>query len=266
MSDNIIKIFSAIILAFVVFINSIGNFIGVGDIIPTQPEETTTSTSETTTAFDGDLPQTKEEIVAYFNTAINKAKSNSKSITSNYMKHAVAGEITGMPSALASIGQTVIEDNMGEDEGMKNVTWTLAADKNAFFPVENETWASKLTADDVKSATITENNGKYTIIITTRDDARSENHKHGEGHAPKAFNVVLPVLINENIPGIVKTMFGVKPASVAYPASTVKVTVDAATGNVISANYLLYWTMYLPLNGTDVILPFLTENDYTINW
>ena len=266
MSDNIIKIFSAVILAFVVFINSIGNFIGVGDIIPTQPGETTTSATETTTAFDGDLPQTKEEIIAYFNTAINNAKSNSKSITSNYMKHEVAGEITGLPSALSSIGQTLIKDNMGEDENMKNITWSSAADKNLYFPVEKETWASKLTADDVKSAAFTEKNGKYLITITTKDDARSENQKHGEGHAPKAFNVVLPAIINDSIPAVVKTMFGVRSASVAYPASTVKVMIDPATGNVVNANYFLYWTMYIPINGTDVVLPFSTENDYTINW
>ena len=41
--DSIIKIFSAAILAFVVFINSIGNFLGIGDLIPTQPDETTTA-------------------------------------------------------------------------------------------------------------------------------------------------------------------------------------------------------------------------------
>ncbi len=52
MSDNIIKIFSAIILAFVVFVNTIGNTIGIGDIIPTQPEETTASTTEKTEEFD----------------------------------------------------------------------------------------------------------------------------------------------------------------------------------------------------------------------
>ncbi len=228
--------------------------------------ETTTAAGETTTEAANAMPQGTEAIVAYYNTAINNAKAKSKSITSNYMKHAVAGEITGIPSALDSIGQSLIKDNMGEDDSKKNVTWTSAADKNAFFPVENETWASKLTAADVKSAKISENNGKYIITITTKDDARSETHKHGSGHAPKAFNVVLPGIIDGYIPGIVKSMFSVGTVATAYPASTVKVTVDAATGNVVSAHYMMYWTLFIPLGDTDVVLPFSTENDYTINW
>ena len=232
--------------------------------------EDTTVAGETTTAATTEaakaVPQTKAEIVEYYNTAINNAKKNSKSIHSNYMKHAVAGEITGIPSALDSIGQSLIKDNMGEDDSKKNVTWSTAEDKNAFFPVENETWASKLTADDVKDAKLVEKDGKYIIRITTKDDARSEGHKHGSGHAPKAFNVVLPGIIDGYIPGIVKSMFSVGTVATAYPASTVQVTVDAATGNVVSANYMMYWTLFSPLGDTDVVLPFSTENDYTINW
>ena len=224
-----------------------------------------TTAAETTEAAKA-APQTKAEIVEYYNTAINSAKKNSKSIHSNYMKHAVAGEITGIPKALDSIGQSLIKDNMGEDDSKKNVTWTSAEDKNAFFPVENETWASKLTADDVKEAKLVEKDGKYIIRITTKDDPRSESYKHGSGHAPKAFNVVLPGIIDGYIPGVVKSMFSVGTVATAYPASTVQVTVDAATGNVLSANYMMYWTLYIPLSGTDVVLPFSTENDYTINW
>ncbi len=258
MSATFCKSLSAIILAFVVFINSIGNFIGVGDIIPTEPEETTVVE---TTGIGGEI-----EIVDYFNNVINNAKSNSKSITSNYMKHNVAGEITGVPAALSSIGQALIKDNMGEDDSKKNVTWISQADKEAFFPVEGETWASKLTAEDVKEATLTEKDGKWIIKIKTKDDPRSDAHKHGEGHAPKAFNVVLPGIVDQYIPAIVKSMFSVGAVATAYPSSTVTITVDPSTGNVINANYLMYWTMYIPMDGTDVVLPFSTESDYTINW
>ena len=212
------------------------------------------------------MPEGTEAIVEYYNTAINNAKKNSKSIHSNYMKHAVAGEITGIPKALDSVGQSLIKDNMGEDESKKNVTWTSAADKNAFFPVEGETYASKLTAADVKSASVTEKNGKWEIKITTIADPRSEGYSHANGHAPKAFNAVLPGIIDGYIPGIAKSLFSVGTVATAYPSSTVVVTVDPATGNVTHANYMLYWTLYIPLSGTDVVLPFSTENDYVINW
>ena len=224
------------------------------------------TSEEASTEAANAMPEGKEAIVEYYNTAINNAKKSSKSIHSNYMKHAVAGEITGIPKALDSIGQSLIKDNMGEDESKKNVTWTSAADKNAYFPVEGESYASKLTAADVKSATVTEKNGKWEIKITTVADGKASDYTHGKGHATKAFNAVLPGIIDGYIPGIAKSLFSVGTVSTAYPSSTVVVTVDPATGNVTHANYMLYWTLYIPLSGTDVVLPFSTENDYTINW
>ena len=233
---------------------------------PSEAVSEDASEAESTTAAANAMPEGKEAIVEYYNTAINNAKKSSKSIHSNYMKHAVAGEITGIPKALDSIGQSLIKDNMGEDDSKKDVTWTSAADKNAYFPVEGENYASKLTAADVKSATVTEKNGKWEIKITTVADPRSEGYSHSKGHAPKAFNAVLPGIIDGYIPGVVKSMFSVGTVATGYPSSTVKVTVDPATGNVTHANYMLYWTLYIPLSGTDVVLPFSTENDYTINW
>ncbi len=289
MSNTIIKAISALILAFVIFINAIGNFIGIGDIINTEPATTEvqttqaqptvatdtdakpTTTKPTTTEVEvtadiGERPQSKEEIVLYFNTVINRAKRDSESITSNYMKHNVAGEITGIPSVLDSIAESLIKDNMGEDEDKKNVTWSTEEDKNSNFPVEGESWASKLTAADVKEATITEKNGKYVITITTVEDEKSSEYVHGTGHAPKAFNVVLPDIIDGYMPGVVKSLFSVGSISMAYPSSTIQVTVDAATGRVLTANYMMYWTLYIPLGDTETALPFSTEGDYTINW
>ena len=222
---------------------------------------------EATTEAANAMPQGTEAIVAYFNTAINNAKSKSKSIHSNYMVHSVySDKISGLPKALESIGKSLIEDNMGADDTKANVTWTSAADKNAYFPVEGETYASKLTAADVKSAKIEEKGGKWVITITTKDDPRSEKYSHSNGHTPKAFNAVLPGLIDGYIPGIAKTLFSVGTVATGYPSSTVVVTVDPATGNVTHANYKLNWTLYIPLDGTDVVLPFATENDYDINW
>lgn len=231
--------------------------------------ESTEAASDATTEAAVKAPETKEEIVAYFNTAINNVKPNSKSITSNSMVHSVAGEVTGVPGIIDTVlGGTgnFISGFMGPDDSKANVTWTSAADKNAYFPVEGETWASKLTAADVQSAQIKEANGKYMIRITTVADGKSANVTHGSGHAPKAFNVVMPAVISENIPGAVASIFSIGTIEMNYPSSTVTVTVDAATGNVLTAVYELYWTINIPLGDTVVVLPFKTVNDYTINW
>ena len=197
---------------------------------------------------------------------MNSAKSDSSSIHSNYMRHSVVGEMLNIPKALDSIGQKLIRDNMGEDKSKTNQTWTSQSDKNKYFPVENESYGSNLTAADVKSATITEQNGKYVITIVTVDDPRSEGYTHAIGHAPKAFNAVLPTIIDSYIPSLAKTLFSVGTVAVAYPSSTATVTVDPQTDHVQTANFKLNWTLYIPLSGTDVTLPFMTENDYVINW
>ncbi len=235
------------------------------DVSTADPSEADTSAEETTEAANA-MPEGKEAIVEYYNTVINNAKKNSKSIHSNYMKHAQAGEIKGLSNMLTSLANSLMDTYMGEDDSKANVTWSTAADKNAFFPVENETWASKLTAADVKDAKITEKDGKWIIRITTVADARSEKHAHGNCHAGKAFNIVPPGMIDGYIPGMVKSMFSVGTVATGYPSSTVQITVDPATGNVTHANYMMYWTLYIPLDGEDVVLPFSTENDYKINW
>ena len=178
----------------------------------------------------------------------------------------MAGEITGIPKALDSVGQSLIKDNMGEDESKKNVTWSTAADKNAYFPVEGETYASKLTAADVKDAKIVEKDGKWIIRITTVADPRSEGYSHSNGHAPKAFNVVPPSMIGEYIPSAVAKLFSIGTITMEYPSCQVTVEIDPATGNVVAAEYIMYWTLRIPLGDDTVVLPFSTTNDYTINW
>ena len=152
-------------------------------------------------------------------------------------------------------------DGMLRDNSQGAATYT-GADITAKFPVEGQTWSSKLTADDVKQATRSENNGIITITITTVADEKSDNVKVGEGHAPKAFNVVLPGVVNDNIPGAAKSLAGT--ASMAYPESTAKITIDAKTGNVITADYDMKWTINFDKMG--VILPFGTKAEYTVKY
>ncbi|MBQ2974404.1 MAG: hypothetical protein IJE19_08615 [Clostridia bacterium] len=57
--DSVIKFFSAMILSFVVFINSIGSFLGIGDLIPTEPEVSTTAVIEESTTETVEITTTK---------------------------------------------------------------------------------------------------------------------------------------------------------------------------------------------------------------
>lgn len=212
-------------------------------------------------------PETKEEIVEYFNTAVNKVKTDAKSVTRNYSKISLNGSTT-LPSALNGVlrllggADKFLGDQLSKNSKTTPETFTGSAAIKGVFPVENETWASKLTAADVQSATCTEKDGKYTITITTVADGKSSSVQHGQGHAPKAFNVILPGVVNDNIPGAAASLVGT--ATMNYPSSKVVIVVDAATGNVEKANYDLNWTINFDKAGA--ILPFRTSDEYVVKF
>ena len=211
-------------------------------------------------------PETKAEIIAYFNEASNKVKTDAKSVTRNYSKISLNGSTT-LPSSLNTIlkllggADSFLADQLAKNSKTEPETFTGSQIKST-YPVEGESWSSKLTEADVQSATCEEKDGKYVITITTVADGKSDSIKHGQGHAPKAFNVVLPGVVNDNIPGVATSIVGT--ATMNYPSSTVKVVVDPATGHVISANYDLYWTINFDKAGA--ILPFHTSDSYTIKY
>ena len=152
-------------------------------------------------------------------------------------------------------------DGMLQSNSTGEATYT-GADIKKNYPVENESWASKLTAADVSSATCTEKDGVYTIKIVTKADGKTANVKHGQGHNPKVFSVVLPGTINENIPSIAKGITG--DVTMNYPSGSATITVDAATGHVLTAVYDAHWT--INFDKMDTSLPFATKFTYTINW
>lgn len=206
----------------------------------------------------------KAAIVEEFNKAVNSVKTKGKTVEQKAVTNYLAGQTTisgGISSIYNMLGGDEWLDGMLKDNSQGAATYT-GADITAKFPVEGQTWSSKLTAADVKSATRTEKNGVITITVTTIADAKSDSVKVGEGHAPKAFNVILPGVVNDNIPGIAKNMVGT--ASMAYPESTATITVDAKTGNVISANYDLKWTINFDTMG--IVLPFGTKAEYTVKY
>ena len=211
-------------------------------------------------------PSTKAEIVAYFNKAANQVKTSAKSVKHHYSKITFDGNAAVIPSwadsALKLFGgaDKFINDQLAKNS--KGEQTYKGADIKAKFPVEGESYASKLTDKDVAKADLNEENGKYIITITTIADPKSSNVKHGQGHAPKAFNVVLPGVVNENVPGAVKSFLG-GDAEMNYPSSTIKATVDIATGRLVKADYTLNWTINF---GTNVVLPFTTLDSYTISY
>lgn len=208
------------------------------------------------------------DILAYFNTAINKVKPNAKQITLNSEVNSTAGGISGnLPGTLTSMADGLIADNMGPkdlsslDPGLVNATTT--EQKNAMFPVENESWSSKLTADDISSATYTEADGKYTITILVKEDEPSTDTAHGTGHNGKVFSVIMPSIVTDNA-GPAASL--IKDVKTGHKDGKIVVTVDKETGNVETATYYFVWTLSLKALGMEVSIPFGLEKNFTITW
>lgn len=215
-------------------------------------------------------PATKAEIVAYFNKAINGVKPSAKSVTRVSETNYRSGKITGVPSIVDKLvgGIDSFVDGQLKKNSKGSETFSNSAAIKANFPVENESWSSKLTANDVASATCTEAGGVYTITIKTVADKASSNVHHGSGHAPKVFSVVLPSVINDQFSsGVLKSVakaFKIGTAQMEYPSGIVTVKVDAKTSRVINATYDAKWTIHLPLGDEMVVLPFGTKTIYNI--
>ena len=228
-------------------------------------EEATEAVSEEETEAAAKKPETTAEVVEYFNTAVNKVKTDAKSVKQKYVTNYLAKSPT-VPSVLASIykmlGGDEWLDGMLVDNSHGEATYTTKADIKHAFPVEDQTWSSKLTAADVKSATCTEKDGVYTITILTKADGKSSTIDYGQGHNPKALTAVPPRVINDNIPSIATGITGT--AAMDYPYGKIVITVDAATGNVKTADYDVQWTINFDKAGA--IIPLGTRSSYVVTF
>ena len=241
-----------------------------GNTVAPATEKNTQSSGSQGGSTTVSKPSTKAEIVAYFNKAINGVKPGAKSVTRVSETNYRSGNITGVPSIVDKLvgGIDSFVDGQLKKNSKGSETFSTPAAIKANFPVESESWSSKLTVNDVASATCTEAGGVYTITIKTVADKASSSVSHGSGHAPKVFSVVLPSVINDQFSsGVLKSVaktFKIGTAQMEYPSSTVTVKVDAKTNHVINATYDSKWTIHLPLGDDMVVLPFGTKTIYNI--
>ena len=140
-----------------------------------------------------------EEIVKLYNDSVNRVKGEASSITRNYRHMESLPEYLELPSAIQSIGSAAMDQFVkGTDEPQ---SWSSPDDIKTIFPVSGEDYSSHLTADMVKNASCTEDNGAYKVSIELQNDAITSPQK-GEGYAG-VFNTVTASTFSEiNIPTV----------------------------------------------------------------
>lgn len=223
------------------------------------------SGSSASTNKTSSKPSTTAEILNYFNTAANKVKTSAKGGVKNYEKNSQAGtfELTGTLKGFSKTINSLVEKNMGEKKGDTNRKLSKA-DLKTYFPVENESWSSKLTTSNIQSAKLEEKGGKYVITIMLKNDASSANPAHGTGNHGRAFNIVRVSTILDNA-GPLRSMLDGN-VKIGYRNGKIVATIDPKTGNLTHANYYYVWTLDVTALGSNVSAPFGIESDFTINW
>ena len=155
----------------------------------TVQDETTSETVDeesTEEATEAEAPQSVEDIVALYNTAVNKVKPEAKQITRTYHHAKIPTETLELNSGIQKLGEAAIKQFVkGSD---KAEVWTTREDFNLGFPVGGTDYSSRMMPSMVKTATCTDNGDTYTVRIVLKNDAIT-NPRKGEGYAG-VFNTV----------------------------------------------------------------------------
>lgn len=217
----------------------------------TQPAETDPTTpAETEPAATG-APQTKEEIVAYFNTAANKIKTDATVVTRNWEDLQHNEEKLEVPSILKSIGSTLISTFLKKDETPVDMT---GDDMKNNFPVKNQAYVSQTTAADLTDATITDNGDSYTIKLTYIDADDPTNTS-----VANAFNIINP-------DDVYSAASIVKEFSAHYYSATIECTIDKASGHVTHALYTLPIVLSVKAMGVNAKVGMTFIDDYSMTY
>lgn len=201
-----------------------------------------------------------EEIVKLYNDSVNRVKGEASSITRNYRHMESLPEYLELPSAIQSIGSAAMDQFVkGTDEPQ---SWSSPADIKTIFPVSGEDYSSHLTADMVKNASCTEDNGAYKVSIELQNDTITSPQK-GEGYAG-VFNTVTASTFSEiNIPTVTFQTVDVNGINGA-----IECTIDKNSGRVTEITFkntdVLHLGVKVAISNMNVQFALAVEENYTI--
>lgn len=190
-----------------------------------EPDSTQAAAPTEKPADTTGAPKTTAEILAYYNESANKIKTNATSVTRNWEDLHSDDEYLEVPSALQSIGKTLMNTFLKKDE--TPLTWSTKEEIIANYPVKGQDYVSKATEADVSSATCVDDGTYYNITINFKECTDPS----GSG-CDNAFNVIK----TEEVMNAAKV---VQQFSCKYYDAKIECKVEKATGNMVAATYTL---------------------------
>lgn len=208
--------------------------------------------NETTTKANSGLPETTEEIVAYFNQNANRVKTEATKVVKNYEDREVSN--IQASDLLKRTAGGVMDAAFKDDTDP--ITYGTREEIVENFQVPKQSYVSKLTAEDVAEATFTEDGNRYIVTIRVKDE---KNPVVGKG-VGSAFDIIESSEVQAKAPSFVKDF------STDYRNCVVKAIFDKATGRMISANYIVRLTLFVTAFSEDASMDLSFEKDYTITY
>lgn len=201
-----------------------------------------------------------EEIVKLYNDSVNRVKGEASSITRNYRYMESLPEYLELPSAIQSIGSAAMDQFVkGTDEPQ---SWSSPDNIKTIFPVSGEDYSSHLTADMVKNASCTEDNGAYKVSIELQNDAITSPQK-GEGYAGVFNTVTASTFSDINIPTVTFQTVDVNGINGA-----IECTIDKNSGRVTDITFkntdVLHLGVKVAISNMNVQFALAVEENYTI--
>ena len=230
------------------------------------------------------VEKSSEEILNYFNSLLNSIKTErpamyyrfEKNVPNNSLKVTKAGqeEVEEIDSSLSAINDAAkaVKDLMLENIEETSGDIPFGSDNTDVVLVQGENFASKLTVDDVKYATMTEVGDKYYITIEFNDISEAE----AKEILSKAFNLRDKAdILNSEEFAKTKAYLELKDYSVNYTGCKITATVNRLTNKIETVNYFKAANVTASALGKgtfeahgDLSILFTLEDNayYELNW
>lgn len=204
----------------------------------------------------------KEQAVELYNKAANRIKKESSSITRNYKKLSSADKYLKLPSAIQGLGSAAMKQFVkGSD---KAETYTKQEDKNLVFPVGGTDYTSHLTADMVKSASVTDNGSAYKVSLVLYDDKITSPEK-GKGYAGVFNTVTASTFSDINIPTVT-----FEKVNVNGIGGEINCTIDKASGRISDIIFkntdILDLSVKVAIKTLDVRMALAAEESFSVKY
>jgi len=230
-------------------------------VITTQPveglaalEETTTLAAESEAEAAGEqetakIPQTKEELVAYYNEVVNRVKAEKPGFT-----WTLQNSVSNIASSSGFIERAA-------DMAMRFVSLDVdvmpavakGADHNELFNVRGQSWGGRLTPQPVSRITLADKGAAWELRVELKPEKRSAlavspaDHDHGRMFTVMTYNEIHDAIDPYAFIGKMERF------APSYRDSWAVLTIDKETDRLLKAEYKL--TMDASIGAKFAVFP-----------